>query len=357
MEKIYEAALDPGQWGDVLTSVAKYLGCPIVSIVPLYHPARAFFSTGMESGAQPYAEYWWEKDSITHTALRKKAQGLVCDWDLLSWERIASDPFYQEFRRSLGIGHCCAFVSEIDPGALYGMGAHFDLGHIPSDAKLEMIQLVAKHVNRAAAIQERTSTAAANAKVDRLLAVLDCAAALVDDTGRILNRNTALRVGEGDGFRIVGGRLTCSRVEDQVALDKMIGNVRAGSDHAAPAFILIARPSGRRPFLVRIMPLNEARFEIVGSAARRQSLVLIVDLESDHLKRPDAALRQLGLSPTEARVAALVGSGYAPQQAALLQGVSEETVRKQLKSVFSKLRISRQAELAVIVSKVSVLQS
>ena len=130
------------------------------------------------------------------------------------------------------------------------------------------------------------------------------------------------------------------------------GQARQGSE---PELVLLERPSGRRPFLVRTMPLPASRFEIAGSAARRQTLVLIVDLERNRLKRTDAALRRLGLSANEARVAALVGSGYALRDAAIAQDVKEETIRKQLKSVFSKLEISRQAELAVLISKLSLL--
>lgn len=65
----------------------------------------------------------------------------------------------------------------------------------------------------------------------------------------------------------------------------------------------------------------------------------------------EPSLQLLGLTPAEARIAAAIGSGRAPRQAAIELGLSPHTVRSALKIVFDKLSISRQSELARIVTR------
>jgi DNA-binding CsgD family transcriptional regulator len=58
----------------------------------------------------------------------------------------------------------------------------------------------------------------------------------------------------------------------------------------------------------------------------------------------------LGLTLGEARVASLVGHGLPPRDAAERLGIGEETARTTLKRVFAKTGVSRQSELAALMS-------
>jgi DNA-binding CsgD family transcriptional regulator len=64
-------------------------------------------------------------------------------------------------------------------------------------------------------------------------------------------------------------------------------------------------------------------------------------------ERPaEEVLRALyGLTPAECRVALLLGDGHAPRKIANMVGVTDNTVRSQIKSVFSKTGVKRQGEL------------
>jgi DNA-binding CsgD family transcriptional regulator len=53
----------------------------------------------------------------------------------------------------------------------------------------------------------------------------------------------------------------------------------------------------------------------------------------------------------EARVASLVGSGVRPREVAARLGIAEETVRTVLKRVFVKAGVSRQSELAALMTR------
>jgi DNA-binding CsgD family transcriptional regulator len=63
-------------------------------------------------------------------------------------------------------------------------------------------------------------------------------------------------------------------------------------------------------------------------------------------------LMRLGLSPAEAQVAALVGAGAAPVHVAETLALAEATVRSYLKEAYSKLEISRQGQLSLLVNQI-----
>jgi len=70
---------------------------------------------------------------------------------------------------------------------------------------------------------------------------------------------------------------------------------------------------------------------------------------ADPLRRERPAqqvLRALyGLTPAECRVALLLGDGHAPRKIVNMVGVTDNTVRSQIKSIFSKTGVKRQGEL------------
>ncbi len=85
------------------------------------------------------------------------------------------------------------------------------------------------------------------------------------------------------------------------------------------------------------------------------SLVLLTDPHQPGSTDPEPLLRLMGLTPSEAALAALVGSGLTPLEAARRRGISETTARSTLKIVFQKLAIRRQVDLAQIVARLQGL--
>jgi len=67
----------------------------------------------------------------------------------------------------------------------------------------------------------------------------------------------------------------------------------------------------------------------------------------------DLVQSQLGLALAEARVATLIGAGLSPEQAAKKLGISVGNVRTTLQHVFTKVGVSRQSELAVLITKLT----
>jgi DNA-binding CsgD family transcriptional regulator len=85
------------------------------------------------------------------------------------------------------------------------------------------------------------------------------------------------------------------------------------------------------------------------------SVVLLVDQGNGRRVATEQALREaFALTPREAQLARTLAKGAALAEAAAAHGVSRETARTQLKHVFAKLEVHRQAEL---VAKIRSLQA
>ena len=95
---------------------------------------------------------------------------------------------------------------------------------------------------------------------------------------------------------------------------------------------------------------RETDWTIPSSAA---ALLIVVDPEQDGLQAPEKALRLLGLTRSEARLAALIGSGQSRAEAAETLGIRESTARDTAKQLYAKLDNTRQSELVRLVDRLA----
>ena len=173
---------------------------------------------------------------------------------------------------------------------------------------------------------------------------------LIDAGGRIVLAN---RRGEGllrrrDGLLQVDGRLSAMSASGQEALARAIHiAVLTGLGtgvHPGQA-LTIDRPSGASPHQVLVTPLHQPPARFGGGPSRICAAVFVADRQSVSGVSSDALREWFGLTPAEARVALAVTDGLSVKEIAERSASSSETVRNQLKTVFSKVGVHRQAEL------------
>ena len=92
-----------------------------------------------------------------------------------------------------------------------------------------------------------------------------------------------------------------------------------------------------------LMPVDEK--DELDTEDRPVAIVFVGDPDRTTEMDPAQICQLYGLSRAEARVVALLASGYRLDLVAETLGVTYDTVRKHLKQVFSKTGTDRQAEL------------
>jgi len=85
--------------------------------------------------------------------------------------------------------------------------------------------------------------------------------------------------------------------------------------------------------------------------------VVFVSDPSQKVRPPAVILRALfGLTPAESRLALLLCDGHTPRQIADLIGVSTNTLKTQLTSIYRKTGTSRQSQLVRLLGSVMPIE-
>ena len=116
----------------------------------------------------------------------------------------------------------------------------------------------------------------------------------------------------------------------------------SGSGLSAGGHFLKQRADGRPPLEISITPLHRASVDLRQPGA---AFVFINDRASPPALAEDVLCATHGLTPSEARLAALLAADRSLAEAADELEVSVHTVRKQLQALFAKTGTNRQSSL------------
>jgi len=213
------------------------------------------------------------------------------------------------------------------------------------DREREMAQNIADHVGRA--IRLYRSLRLAEVQViafARALEHLSEGVILVDSDLRILHANSAaeLLLAERIGLSRCGRRFALHDPHAQGALEACIRQLTRFPPPSVEKGIRATRPGGGTPVRITAQPaLGDA---IATISARGQVLLFIDDPDQVADASSDALAKSFNLTPAEARVAALAARPMRVAEIATQLGVSENTTKTQLKSVYQKAGATSRAE-------------
>ena len=145
-----------------------------------------------------------------------------------------------------------------------------------------------------------------------------------------------------DGLSVRMGGIEAVRASSKTRLEISIGAALYGSPTGVCRgdSFLCARPSGKRPYVVHVMPAGTAPDQTAPRA-----LVVIIDPELQPEPSTELLRRLYGLTQAEAEVAVRVLRGDGRKPIADELSVTLATVKTHLQHVFDKTDTHRQAEL------------
>jgi len=155
-----------------------------------------------------------------------------------------------------------------------------------------------------------------------------------------------------DGLDIdSNGRLRATTAADARELRSTLESVIAASSGDVTAensgVVQVSRPSGRRAIEVVAAPFVE---ENPGGLPGRQMAILFLSNQQQKLQNIDTMLRRMyGLTPAEARVAAMLTDGKTLSNVCEKLNIKPNTARTHLKHIFSKTETNRQSELVTLI--------
>lgn len=357
---IHRAALEPDTWPEALDTIAGCFDGPKACMFGvdlqqgLVHDLRTH---NIDSGASDaYAAYYYQLDPWLN--------GYDRTWEplrALPGTRIISDTalrrteFYNDFIKKLDMRFALSgFPSKssrwIDIFTIFhGVNqADFD------QESIDTYQLLLEHVGQALALQRSVGRLRELSKgLATALEHVSQSMLLLGRDARVVHANSAAvnTLYCSDGLSVRQGRLEAMMPEAADALEALLKE--AFDDLAQRVvlrkrIVLIPRPSGRRPYLVRVFPIDQA-LEFVGlsDVSRDPCLVMtITDPEASTLTLyPEDLQTAYGLTPAEAALAAALARGDSLSEIAARKNIAVDSARKQLQSVFEKTGTHRQADL------------
>ncbi|SHL08465.1 DNA-binding transcriptional regulator, CsgD family [Bradyrhizobium lablabi] len=344
-----EAALDPTLWVKALDTATAITGSQGAVLIPTAGgslPTLPFTERIAGSFEAYMRDGWHLRDERFRGIGMMMQRGVVDDLDLFDFDAIAKHPYYQEFLAPHGLRWFGGVrVSCGDELWCLSIQRTIDQGPFSAAEKEQLAQL-SKRLSASAAIARALGASAAAGALDAF-EISGTAVVLINRFGKVFQANQSaerLLVGE---IEIKRGRLVVQDAQAQVALNAAIVDLLGRRTGGLSAPVALSR-RGRRPLLAYPAKLTGAT---ANALADCQAMIVLIDPDAGP-KPPEATLRSVfRLSEAEARLGAQLALGESLETASEGLGIAKETSRSQLKSIFVKTGVRRQAELVAMLAR------
>lgn len=316
-------------------------------------------SPELAEAQRSYVEDGWSRKDLA--ASRAMERGFFfsgepfADRHVCSEKEIEESEFYKVFRVRHGLGAFAGIAVSPDPRVGVVLSLHCPLGSSQfSDSQLGVLRHLARYVEQSLRLSTRLlDTELTNVGLSEALARLGIGVYALDSLARVIFANPAGRRLLGKEISIVGDRLRVHHAGVRAEVERAIGDaLRHPSDALAePRPIMLEHALSDRPMVFYVLPIRASAEFAQQFLTSTRALVLLIEAKLGEPADPAVVRDILGLTLGEARIAALVGAGLRPRQAAERLGIAEETARNVLKRVFVKTGISRQSELSALLSR------
>lgn len=350
VDRIYEAGIVPELWPAVLASLAaRFDGVGAVLIAGGRGDTRIVSSTGFEGVVAGFVEEGWAaRNQRLERAMARRHPGFLTERDLFTEAELLADPALDGFFLKRGIGGELGTVIAVPTGddLLVTVQRRFDLGPASAAAVAEADAL-RPHLARAAMVSARIGLERARSSAEALQAVGLPAAVLASD-GRMLAVNALFAGAMPAVARDRGGRVGLADPRADALLADALGGPR--DDAVTRSIPLRSSRDGEPPAVAHLIPVRRSAHDVFLGAA---ALLVLTPASRRHGADADLLRGLFDLTPAEARVAHLLcdGGRSVPAVAAAL-GISYETARKHLRSVFDKTGTGRQSELVALLGRI-----
>jgi DNA-binding CsgD family transcriptional regulator/GAF domain-containing protein len=358
---IYEVAVEPTLWPGVLERLADALGHASISLITTedfdrpvdvwlanYDPSR------IEARLRHYARP--EVNPSVRALMRIEPLSVVPRKRFITDREFDRDPACRAILMAQGLHHgCIATLHRAEP-LLSGLEVYRPKSlNDFTRSEIRILQHLAPHMANALRLNRQVSVSQVHQRqAEEALNQLNAGVLLLTQAGRILfaNRVAERLLRRCDGISARDGKLATSLPLDSPRMACVIA--RAGTRAAGPPMaeaLCIHRNGAHRPLHLWAVPLLRESSSLLVPASEADVMVIVIDPELS-MAPPIEALKALyGLTGAEARLTSGLLHGERLEDYANRAGISMNTARTHLKSVFAKTDTDRQAELMRLLSR------
>jgi DNA-binding CsgD family transcriptional regulator len=354
---IYQAAMEPEGWPEVLAAISARTGNSTLYIChdPLPTPAKGFIWTH-NFDPDSLAAYKRDYAGPQYSGLRVcagLAPGQLIDRRAyFDDDAYFNDPGHRAFLANQGLAEVLVGPTHRDRQTISVLicGRTASQGALSSD-QLRFLHGLVPHIARSMAIQQRL--AGLDARVGLLadaLAGLKVGVLSVTASMEVLFANTEAEriLAAADGLAWQGGKLVVHDLSASGSLKGCVARLSAGIGDTDKPCLFLQRPSRSPPITVVVAPAFRNNGAAGGSLARRAGATLYITDPAGPaaLPAPSRLENGLGLTASEAEVARLAAMGRGMGFVAERLGISLNTARTHLKSGYAKTGVNHQVALA-----------
>ncbi|MBN9346214.1 MAG: helix-turn-helix transcriptional regulator [Devosia sp.] len=343
IDDIYEASAVPERWPRLLQRISDLVDARgTILFVARQATLKYLVSPQLEAHVPTYFERGYQfRDERTRRLFDFNLAGFVTELDVFTPEEWEADPIRQEFWAPAGMGWGAATHLPMPTGETIIVHAERSTARGPYErAALDQLDQLRPHLARATLMASRLAFERASGAVDAL-GMMGLPAAVLDGLGRLFVANAAFDA-------MVPGVFLDRQTGIELADTNVDALLRRGLDAAAvdakgaPLSIPMPARGGQPPMILHLVPVRGLARDVFSRASVVMFVtpVVIADV-------PTAEVIQglFDLTPTEARVARALGRGATVAEIASGNGVAQPTVRNQIREIFAKTGVNRQADL------------
>jgi DNA-binding CsgD family transcriptional regulator len=348
-QRFAEAALDPTLWVTALetvTAATESFGTVLIPNSGGLLP-NVPFTEQMGPSADTYFRAGWHlRDQRNNGIEILRQRGVVDDFDIMSVDRIKKHPYYQEFLAPhrlqwfAGVKVACA-----EDMWCLSIQRTIDQEPFTTEEK-EQLATLSTRLSASVAMARAFGAAASTGLLDAF-EISGTAAILINRQGKAFKVNQAGENLFAGDFQIVKGNLVSNSPRASAELNQSLHRLLwHGSGGGLSPPVSFPRAIGRPLLAYPIRPSSLA----ANALSECQAIVIIVDLNTVARPPIEALKYAFRLTEAEARLAARLAAGDSLQEITDSLAIAKETGRSQLKSIFAKIGVNRQAELVAVLS-------
>ncbi|MEH6550483.1 MAG: helix-turn-helix transcriptional regulator [Pseudomonadales bacterium] len=372
VESVYAGTIESTPWESFLNLFRQAMDAKVISLV-LRPPAaddaglilnhrRALpdedkdCSQGLantdEWPVTAYKEHFYSLDPFVNLPL-----GAVVTLDeLLPLSELTQSVFYQQYLEPAGVFHIVGADTREPNGLVARLRAMRGQDESPfSEKEIRLFSRLMPHLRCAIQIHVRLNTVESERDIYAgAVNQLAVGTIILDEQGRVIKTNDRAQslLTSADGIGIKDRRLfladrEASR-EFQGLIDQILLNIESPTPHLTQAR-RIRRPSGKADLAAVLRPVP--RSEWTEGQGHPSLAIFLSDPEQQTSTSRETLVSLFGFTPAESTLAVELARGLSLAEASQALGISPHTARAQLKSIFAKAGVTRQAELIRLMLK------